>query len=104
MPYPGASMRMVKLLLATVSFALLFLSVSYAAVQDRISGSLTSGQNVTLRGNVHRRALPQFDQGPVNPAMRMGTLTLSTLPTAAQQRAITQLLAEQQDRKSQNHH
>jgi subtilase family serine protease len=95
---------MVKLLLATVSFALLFLSVSYAAVQDRISGSLTSGQNVTLRGNVHRRALPQFDQGPVDPAMRMGTLTLSTLPTAAQQRAITQLLAEQQDRKSQNYH
>src|SRR5437762_13254175 len=97
-------MRMVKLCLAAISFALLFFSVSYAAVQDRISGSLTSGQTITLKGNVHRRALPQFDQGPVDPAMHMGTLTLSTVPSAAQQRAITQLLAEQQDRKSPNYH
>lgn len=97
-------MRMVKSLLPALLLASLFSSLSYAAMPDRISGALTSGQTVTLKGNVHRKALPQFDQGPVDPAMRLGTITLMTLPTAAQQRAITQLLAQQQDRKSSNYH
>jgi len=97
-------MRIVKLCLPAVLIASLFSSSSYAAVQDRIASSLTNGQTVTLRGSVHRRALPQFDQGPVDPAMRMGTITLMTSPTAAQQRALTHLLAQQQDPKSANYH
>ena len=101
---PGASMRIVKLCLPAVLIASLFSSSSYAAVQDRIASSLTNGQTVALRGSVHRRALPQFDQGPVDPAMRMGTITLMTSPTAAQQRALTHLLAQQQDPKSSNYH
>src|SRR4029077_14889472 len=101
---PGASMRIVKLCLPAVLIASLFSSSSDAAVQDRIASSLTNGQTVTLRGSVHRRALPQFDQGPVDPAMRMGTITLMTSPTAAQQRALTHLLAQQQDPKSANYH
>jgi subtilase family serine protease len=97
-------MRIVKLCLPAVLIASLFSSSSYAAVQNRIASSLTNGQTVTLRGSVHRRALPQFDQGPVDPAMRMGTITLMTSPTAAQQRALTHLLAQQQDPKSANYH
>lgn len=97
-------MRMVKSLLPALLLASLFSSLSYAATADRISGAMTSGQTVTLQGNVHRKALPQFDQGPVDPAMRLGTITLMTLPTPAQQSAITQLLAQQQDRKSSNYH
>jgi trimeric autotransporter adhesin len=53
---------------------------------------------------VRHQALPQYDQGPVDPAMKLGTMTLLTVPTAAQQKAITQLLAQQQDRKSPNYH
>ncbi len=75
-------------------------SMSYATTPDRINRALTSGETVTLRGNVHRKALPQYDQGPVDPAMRLGTITLLTLPTASQQKALQQLLAEQQDPKS----
>lgn len=56
-------------------------SVSMAATADRISGALTNGQTVALRGNIHRKALPQFDQGPVDPAMRLETIALMTLPT-----------------------
>jgi subtilase family serine protease len=97
-------MRIVKLSVSAILIASLFSSLSYAAVQDRISGSLSNGQTVTLKGNVHRKALPQFDQGPVDPAMRMGTITLMTPPNAAQQRALAQLLAKQQDRKSPNYH
>ena len=105
-------MRIVKSLLTAMLPAVLpalliassLSSLSHAATPDRISGALSGGQTVTLRGNVHRKALPQFDQGPVDPAMRLGTITLMTLPTAAQQKALTQLLAQQQDRKSPNYH
>ncbi|HET9304483.1 MAG TPA: S53 family peptidase [Candidatus Sulfotelmatobacter sp.] len=79
-------------------------SLSYAAQPDRIQGTLFSGRSVPLTGHVHHRALPQLDQGPVDPAMQMGTMTLLTVPTAAQQKALTQLLAEQQDRNSPNYH
>src|SRR5258708_9071960 len=82
-----------------------FLStVSFAATADRISGALTSGQTVALRGNVHHKALPQYDKGPVDPALRMGTITLMLSPTAAQQAALKQLVAQQQDPKSSHYH
>ena len=97
-------MRIVKSLLPVLVIASLLSSLSYAAAPDRISGALTSGQTVPLRGNVHHLAQPQFDQGPVDPAMRLGTITLTTVPTPAQQKAINQLLAQQQDRKSSNYH
>ena len=68
-------MRIVKSsLLPALVLASLFSTLSYAATPDRISGALNSGQTVALRGNVHHRALPQFDQGPVDPAMQLGTI------------------------------
>jgi subtilase family serine protease len=91
-------------LFCALLFASILSSLGYAAAEDRIAGSLSSGQTVTLTGNVHRNAQPQFDQGPVDPAMRLGTITLLTVPTPAQQKALTQLLAQQQDRKSPNYH
>jgi subtilase family serine protease len=105
-------MRIMKLLLPILPLVLigvLFSSQSFAAqssvgTSDRIAGALTSGQTIALKGNVRHQALPQYDQGPVDPAMKLGTITLLTVPTAAQQRAITQLLTQQQDRKSPNYH
>jgi subtilase family serine protease len=97
-------MRFVKSIFPALLMASCFSSVSYATVPDRITDALTSGETVTLRGNVHHKALPQFDQGPVDPAMRLGTMTLLTLPTASQQKALTQLLAQQQDPKSSSYH
>lgn len=79
-------------------------SLSFAAQPDRIQGSVFGARRVALPGNVHRLALPKFDQGPVDPAMPMGTILLQTAPTAAQQTALTQLLAQQQDAKSSNYH
>jgi subtilase family serine protease len=102
-------MRIVKSMLLAVPallIASLSSSPSYAAASDRISGALTKsgGQTVVLRGNVRHQAKSQFDQGAVDPAMHLGTMTLLTVPTAAQQKALTQLLAQQQDRKSPNYH
>jgi subtilase family serine protease len=96
-------MRIVKLL-PVLLFATLVSSLSYAVVPDRISGALTVGPTVTLKGSVHRKALPKYDQGPADPALHLGSVTLLTLPSAAQQKALTQLLAEQQNRKSPNYH
>ena len=97
-------MRIQQSMLSALLLTVFLSALSYATVPDRISGALTNGQTVTLKGNVHRKALPQFDQGPVDPAMSMGTVMLMTVPTAAQQKAITQLLAQQQDPKSKNYH
>ncbi|HLZ41367.1 MAG TPA: protease pro-enzyme activation domain-containing protein [Candidatus Sulfotelmatobacter sp.] len=88
------------LLLTTIVFS----SLSFGAQADRIQGSVFSGRRVALAGHVHHRALPQFDQGPVDPAMQMGTMTLLTVPTVAQRKALTQLVAAQQDPKSPSYH
>src|SRR6266567_5808259 len=97
-------MRIVKPLLSALLIVAFFSTLTYAAAPDRISGALINGQTVALKGNLHRRALPQFDQGPVDPAMHLGTITLMTVPTAAQQKALARLLAQQQDPKSANYH
>jgi subtilase family serine protease len=79
-------------------------TLSYAATPDRITGALSSGQTVTLSGNVNHKALPQYDQGPADPGLRFGSIMLLTMPTPSQQKALTRLLAEQQDPKSPNYH
>ena len=96
-------MRIVKALsLALV--IVLFSSLSFAAQQDRISGSLSSGESHVLKGNIRHQARPEYDQGRVDPGMPLGTITLQTAPTAAQESAIKLLLEQQQDRKSPNYH
>jgi len=82
----------------------LFSSLSYAATADRISGALSGGQTVALQGYVNRHARPQFDRGPVEPGWRFGSIMLQTVPTPSQQKDLTRLLAEQQDRNSPNYH
>src|SRR5215467_1138664 len=79
-------------------------SSSFAVTPDRIAGALTSGPTVALRGNVHHKALSKYDQGPADPSLRFGSLTLQMTPTARQQKALQKLLVEQQDLKSPNYH
>ena len=97
-------MRIVKLALLVLLVATLSSSLSYAVTPDRIAGALSGGPSVALRGNVPRRALPEFDRGPADPALRFGSMMLLTSPTPAQQKALTRLLAEQQNPKSPNYH
>jgi subtilase family serine protease len=97
-------MHVVERSFAALLIALAVSIPSFSATPDRITGALNSGQTVALPGSIHRRALPQYDQGPADPALRFGSVMLLTIPTASQQQALTQLLAEQQDRKSPNYH
>ncbi len=90
-----------RVFLCLASICVVLSSLGFAATQDRIRGALT-GATVQLRGNVHHLAQPQFDQGAVDPAMPLGTITLLTLPTAAQQTALIPLLAQPQARNSRN--
>jgi subtilase family serine protease len=86
-----------------LSFVTILGSLGYAATQNRITSGLTAA-TVPLNGQIRRLAQAEFDQGPVDPTMQMGTITLVTTPTAAQAKALDQLLAQQQDRKSANYH
>src|ERR1700736_3302578 len=78
------------LLLAAIPFA-------DAAQIDRVTGNIDSNETVVLKGSVHPKAHPQYDQGPVEPSMKLEYVTMLTRPSARQQAALDRLLAEQQD-------
>jgi len=82
---------------------MLFLPALLPAQQDRIAGPIEDRETLVLSGNVNPKAQPQFDQGPVDPALRIGPVTLAIKPTPRQQADLQQLLIEQQDRSSPNY-
>jgi subtilase family serine protease len=71
---------------------------------DRLTAPIESGLTVPLKGNLHGGARPEFDQGRVDGSMEMHAVSLVFKPSPAQQSALDQLLAQQQDRKSPNYH
>ncbi len=83
---------------------LLASSLCFAAQPDRITGPIDSSQMVPLAKSLHPKAQPQYDQGPVNPSLKLSYVTMLMAPSSAQQAALDQLLAQQQDRKSPNYH
>ena len=87
----------------TVLFAGLFASV-LPAQQDRITTAVDARRSVAVRGSVSPQARPQYDRGAVEPDFRLGNITLMLKPSASQQAALEQLLAEQQDPASPNYH
>ncbi|HEY6303726.1 MAG TPA: protease pro-enzyme activation domain-containing protein [Terriglobales bacterium] len=91
--------------LLTLVFCILILStLSFAAAPDRITGPIASSQPMRLSAGVPMKARPQYDQGPVDPALKLGYMTLLTVPSASQQKAITRLLLQQQDPHSPQYH
>jgi subtilase family serine protease len=71
---------------------------------DRITAPIESSLTVPLKGNLHGGARPEFDQGRVDGSMAMHAVSLVFKPSPAQQSALDQLLAQQQDRMSPNYH
>ncbi|MFZ0957570.1 MAG: S53 family peptidase [Candidatus Sulfotelmatobacter sp.] len=78
-------------------------TLSFAEAPDRIAGAIDSSHRVVLKSQIQRRALPQFDQGRVEPSLQLH-VTLLTVPSPSQVKALKQLLAEQQDAKSASFH
>ncbi len=91
--------------LLTLVLSILTLStLSFAAAPDRITVPIASSQLMRLSAGVPMKARPQYDQGPVDPSLKLGYMTLLTVPSASQQKAINQLLAQQQDPHSPQYH
>jgi len=87
----------------TALFICLFASV-LPAQQDRIHGEIDVRNSVAVRGSVPLQAQARFDGGAVEPDFQLGNITLVLKPSRAQQAALEQLLAEQQDPASPQYH
>ena len=91
--------------LSTLILSILVFSIlGFAAAPDRIAGPVDSRQTIPLAKSLHPHAQPQYDRGPVDPSRALSYITLLTSPSPSQQKALNQLLAQQQDRTSPNYH
>ena len=93
----------------TVAFALLFGAAvatvgQTASVASRISSAVDEKNMVTLKGNTHPLATAQYDRGEAPGSLPMNRMLLVLQHTPAQEAAIKQLLAEQQNQGSPNFH
>jgi uncharacterized protein (TIGR03437 family) len=76
--------------------------VALFAQADRIAGTIDATHLAKISGNVKRAARPEWDRGPVDPAMKLNYVRLMFQPSAAQQAALEQLLGDQQNPRSPN--
>src|SRR5437588_3376769 len=90
--------------LAITICTLIFSIVSFAQAPDRILARIDSNHGIGLAKSLHPKAKPQYDRGAVDPSQRLSYITLLLSPSANQQRALNQLLSQQQDPKSPNYH
>jgi len=75
-----------------------------AEPRDRITSYVDDERIVTLHGNRHPLAIPQYDAGAVSPEYRMDRMVLTLLPDDSQQEALVQLLEGQHDPESPYYH
>src|SRR5580704_4381060 len=74
------------------------------ALPARITQAIDETQLVTLKGNVHPLARPEFDQGVVSDSMPMNRMLLVLKRSMEQESALTQLLVDQHNTNSPNFH
>ena len=73
-------------------------------IPDRITAAVSSGRMAAIPGSVSPRALQATDLGPLPGETVLAGMSLRFTPSAAQQAAIDQLLADQQDPASPRYH
>ena len=81
-----------------------FTQPPFAQPQNRITSFVDDEQTVTLHGNRHPLALPQYDTGAVSPDFPMDRMLLTLLPDDAQQDTLDQLLEAQHNPESPYYH
>ena len=72
--------------------------------QSRIVERVNEGALVTLRGNTHPLAQPQFDRGAAPPNLPMARMLLVLKRSEAQEATLQKLLDDQQDQNSPSYH
>jgi subtilase family serine protease len=75
-----------------------------ANVQSRITQAIDENNLVTLKGNTHPLANPQFDRGEAPGSLPMNRMLLVLKHTPEQEAAVKQLIADQQNQSSSNFH
>ncbi len=73
-------------------------------VPPRITQAIDESNRVTLRGNVHPLARPEYDQGTVSEAMPMKRILMLLQRSAEQESALEKLLEDQQSKSSASYH
>ena len=71
-----------------------------ALAADRIVKPVDPSRTVTVKGQTHPLAQPQFDRGPADPAMEISYATVLLKPAGG----LEEFLAEQQTASSPNYH
>jgi subtilase family serine protease len=66
------------------------------AQERRILGGENEDRRVVVQGNIHPKARLEYDQGPVDPSLKL-SVTLVFRKSDVQQAALKQLLRQQQD-------
>jgi subtilase family serine protease len=79
-------------------------AVGFSQVPNRLVKPLLEDDVVTLRGNTHPMARPEFDQGAVRADLRMEKMMLHLQPSAAQQAELDALVEAQHDPQSPLYH
>jgi Pro-kumamolisin, activation domain/Bacterial Ig-like domain (group 3) len=75
-----------------------------ATPQNRVTQTVNMSERVTLLGNVHPLARPEFDQGAVPDSAPMNRMLLVLKRSTQQESALRELLDQQQDKSSPNYH
>jgi subtilase family serine protease len=95
---PATTLSVIPVLLTLVS------TLTYAVQPDRISAPLDSTAAITLHGNVHGLARPEFDLGRTDGSKLLSGVSLVFKPSGSQQKALDKLLADQQNPASPSYH
>jgi len=101
-PVTERVMRIVRSLLAFLVASTLLTAICFAEAPDRI-GTIDSSKVVPLPSQVQRKAKPEFDLGRMDGSLQLH-VTLLTVPTPSQAKALKQLLEEQQNPQSPYFH
>jgi pro-kumamolisin-like protein/Big-like domain-containing protein len=92
-------------LAVAISFVAPFLaSAQTSNFAPRITSAIDENQLVTLKGNTHPLARPEFDRGAAPDGQPMRRMLLVLKRSAAQEAALDQLMEQQQDASSPNFH
>jgi len=79
-------------------------SAQTTPVRPRVTEAVDESRLITLQGNTHPMALPEFDRGPAPAALPMERMQLVLTRSPEQQTALHALLDAQQDNSSASFH
>src|SRR3981189_2292140 len=103
LPKPAFACHASRLaLLFTVSICCVHAQTSNSPA--RIIQAIDEKNLVTLSGNVHPLARPEFDQGPIADAQPLNRILLLLQRSPDQEAALLKLLDDQQSKSSPNYH